>query len=293
MILFNMLKDSDPAMAKEVETRASLIDGDYHISQTKSRRQNIIDFFACYLSGVTYVPLRHDIHPNGLNEIIKIIESNSLEGIQAIWSTSGTTGESKLVCHKRESIEWAVLQSIKNWGYTKDDFVYCSELPNSTAILMLTLPSILVGANRVLKKFNQDDIRKQNFTMIGWVPEVVDMLDDDHSFEGTRVTMGASEIKQRHVDKLNNVDKWWASWSMTEVLMPGMIGVNSLVMKPYDGYEVKLNEKSELLIKGPGLMLGYLGQDRIGEWFNTSDIWEKVDGGYRFVRRTRGTVWHL
>jgi len=46
MILFNMLKDSDPAMAKEVETRASLIDGDYHISQTKSRRQNIIDFFA-------------------------------------------------------------------------------------------------------------------------------------------------------------------------------------------------------------------------------------------------------
>ena len=24
------------------------------------------------------------------------------------------------------------LQSIKNWGYTKDDFVYCSELPNST-----------------------------------------------------------------------------------------------------------------------------------------------------------------
>ena len=37
---------------------------------------------------------------------------------------------------------------------------------------------------------------------------------------------------------------------MTEVLMPGMIGVNSLVMKPYDGYKVKLNEKSELLIKG-------------------------------------------
>ena len=72
--------------------------------------------------------------------------------------------------------------------------------------------------------------------MIGWVPEVVDMLDDDHSFEGTRVTMGASEIKQRHVDKLNNVDKWWASWSMTEVLMPGMICVNSLVMNPYDGY---------------------------------------------------------
>ena len=30
----------------------------------------------------------------------------------------------------------------------------------------------------------------------------------------------------------------------------GMIGVNSLVMKPYDGYKVKLNEKSELLIKG-------------------------------------------
>ena len=37
-------------------------------------------------------------------------------------------------------------------------------------------------------------------------------------------------------------------------------------------------------------MLGYLGQDRIGEWFNTSDIWEEVDGGYRFVRRTRDTV---
>ena len=83
------------------------------------------------------------------------------------------------------------------------------------------------------------------------------------------------------------------SWSMTEVLITGMIGVNSLVMKPYDGYKVKLNEKSELLIKGPGLMLGYLGQDRIGEWFNTSDIWEEVDGGYRFVRRTRDTVWHL
>ena len=40
-------------------------------------------------------------------------------------------------------------------------------------------------------------------------------------------------------------------------------------------------------------MLGYLGQDRIGEWFNTSDIWEEVDGGYRFVRRTRDTVWYL
>ena len=38
-------------------------------------------------------------------------------------------------------------------------------------------------------------------------------------------------------------------------------------MNPYDGYEVKINERSELLIKGPGLMLGYLGKDRIGEWF--------------------------
>ena len=35
-------------------------------------------------------------------------------------------------------------------------------------------------------------------------------------------------------------------------------------------------KKSELLIKAL-LMLGYLGQDRIGEWFNTSDIWEEVD----------------
>jgi long-subunit acyl-CoA synthetase (AMP-forming) len=292
MILFDMLKDSNPAMAKIVEESASLIDGSYYISQTKSRRQNIIDFFACYLSGVTYVPLRHDIHPNGLNEIIKIIESNSLEGIQAIWSTSGTTGESKLVCHKRESIEWAVLQSIKNWGYTKDDFVYCSELPNSTAILMITLPAILVGADYLIKKFNNDDVRKNNFTMIGWIPEIVEMLDDDHSFKGTRVTMGGDVVKQIHVDKLNGVDKWWASWSMTEVLMPGLIGVNNLIMNPYDGYEVKINEKSELLIKGPGLMLGYLGKDRIGEWFNTSDIWEEVDGGYKFIQRAQSKVWH-
>ena len=47
---------------------------------------------------------------------------------------------------KENQLNGAVLQSIKNWGYTKDDFVYCSELPNSTEILMLTLPSILVGA---------------------------------------------------------------------------------------------------------------------------------------------------
>ena len=52
--------------------------------------------------------------------------------------------------------------------------------------------------NRVIKKFNQDDIRKQKFTMIGWIPEIVDMLDDDHSFEGTRVTMGGDV-------RLNNV----------------------------------------------------------------------------------------
>ena len=33
---------------------------------------------------------------------------------------------------KENQLNEVVLQSIKNWGYTKDDFVYCSELPNST-----------------------------------------------------------------------------------------------------------------------------------------------------------------
>ena len=75
-----MLKDSDPTMGKIVEESASLIDGSYYISQTRSRTEKYNKFLSCYLSDTTYVPLRHDISDERLDEVKKTIESNSLKG---------------------------------------------------------------------------------------------------------------------------------------------------------------------------------------------------------------------
>jgi long-subunit acyl-CoA synthetase (AMP-forming) len=294
MILYEILREIHPEISNQIDKRAEQLDGTYLISKSEKRMDYVIDFFACYKTNTTYIPVSFNIEQHHLDEI----ESKTkylTDDIAAVYSTSGTTGKSKFVTHSWSSIEWCVLESIKEWEYTEDDFVYCPELPNAVAPLMITIPSFLSGAKFIIEKWNPSTINKHAFTMIPMTPKMNDMLNGTEDFDGARTTMGSDFVEQQHVDKFKEQggSDWWCSWSMTEVLMPGMTGKNMLIMNPHKNYDVKLNDKSELLVKGPGLMLGYLGEERTSGWFNTKDIWEKVDGGYRFISRGTKVVNHL
>ena len=301
-MLYEMLQNVHPELVDKVDMRYSpfcgqketKLNGTYLISKSEERMDYVIDFFACYKTGTTYIPVSMNITQEHLDEI----ESKAkylTDDIAAVYPTSGTTGKSKLVTHSKESIEQCVLSSLKEWEYTEDDFVYCPELPNAVAPLMITIPSFLSGAKFIIEKWNPSTINKHAFTMIPMTPKMNDMLNGTEDFDGARTTMGSDFVEQQHVDKFKEQggSDWWCSWSMTEVLMPGMTGKNMLIMNPHKNYDVKLSDKSELLVKGPGLMLGYLGEERTSGWFNTKDIWEKVDGGYRFISRGTKVVNHL
>ncbi len=295
-MLYEMLQNVHPELVDKVDMRYSpfcgqketKLNGTYLISKSEERMDYVIDFFACYKTGTTYIPVSMNITQEHLDEI----ESKAkylTDDIAAVYPTSGTTGKSKLVTHSKESIEQCVLSSLKEWEYTEDDFVYCTEIPNSTAPLMMTIPVILSGARFIIEKWNPSEINKNAFTMIPMIPKMNDMLDGTEDFDGAKTTMGADIVEQRHVDKFKEQggSDWWNSYSATEFLMPGMVGKNTLVMNPHKDYEVKLNDNGELLIKGSRVFLGYLGEEKfIKEWYNTGDIFEKVDGGYRFIRRS-------
>lgn len=305
MILYEMLHNVNTEIINHIDKRAEQLGGTYLISKSEERMDYVIDFFACYKTNTTYIPVSSNIEQHHLDEI-EFKSKYLTDDIAAVYSTSGTTGKSKFVTHSRSSIEWCVLESIKEWEYTEDDFVYCTEMPNSTAPLMMTIPAILSGAKFIIEKWNPSTINKHAFTMIPMTPKMNDMLDGTEDFDGARTTMGADIVEQRHVDKFKEQygSDWWNSYSATEFLMPGMVGKNTLVMNPHKDYEVKLNDDGELLIKGPGVFLGYLGEDRFtDEWYNTEDIFEEIEGplirlvrqrgGYRFISRVPKVVNHL
>ena len=85
-----------------------------------------------------------------------------------------------------------------------------------------------------------------------------------------------------------------ASWHCpSDEIRPGSVGLPlpgmSIRIAAADGSELPVGETGEILIKGPGVMKGYLGlsdataEAFVGDWFRTGDTGHSDDDGYLFV----------
>ena len=92
MILYEMLQNVNPEIVNHIDKRAEQLDGTYLISKSEERMDYVFDFFACYKTNTTYIPVSSNIEQHHLHEI----ESKSkylTDDIAAVYSTSGTTGK--------------------------------------------------------------------------------------------------------------------------------------------------------------------------------------------------------
>ena len=69
MILYEMLQNVHPEIADKVDMRQNVfcgqketkLNGTYLISKSEERMDDVIDFFACYKTGTTYIPVSFNI----------------------------------------------------------------------------------------------------------------------------------------------------------------------------------------------------------------------------------------
>ena len=207
---------------------------------------------------------------------------NEVEGeIALVVSTSGSTGDAKLVAHSANSLI-ANARACHKYVGAKIGERWSLLLPTShIAGINVLIRAIELGTTPVGVE------TKADFTAI--VPtQLHRALNGDsvllHHLQGCKqVLVGGAPLngelrKAAENHEIKVVETYGATETCGGVIYDG---------KPLDGVEVKLID-GKVALKGPQLALSYLGQGGIGVdgWFITSDLGEMRDGKLKILGRS-------
>ena len=251
----------------------------------------------------------------------------------AIYYSSGTTGQPKAVVYTHHTLEEAVIREWKNHHQTHGDCFIC--IPplyhvgaklHASGNLLVGAPTVLMTGFNVACFFEILEREKVSiaFLLLPWVQDILECLRegtldlsgrDLHAFR--LLHMGAQLIPPEIIAKLRR--QWPTlsldiSYGLTESGGPGIMDLGSdnidragsvgrpapgweaMITGP-DGSEITDGTPGELLMKGPGMMKGYLdnpeatAQALEGGWLHTGDIARRdSDGFYYIVDRKKDII---
>ncbi|MFM1919918.1 MAG: hypothetical protein RLZZ303_1552 [Candidatus Hydrogenedentota bacterium] len=244
--------------------------------------------------------------------------------------TSGTTGSPKAVCVSHEGEYTCLLGTAASLGFTRDDVMLAAApLFTSIAQALVLGPTLAAGGCLVLQpRFDAlaalEVMAQHRVTLFLGVPTMYHRLAAAaREWSGTEMLRqhwrlgiygGASmpaEVRQAFGEAVGVPLQQCYGLTETRVTAIGRLDASGLRspdgLLPAPGFrfrvvdtdmnDVPRGEKGELILRGPGVMKGYLSNDALnadifrGNWFHTGDVVEHdADGCYYIVARSKDII---
>jgi len=231
-----------------------------------------------------------------LNEIKKLDLENN-----AIFQTSGTTGNPKLVVNDRENFI-ATSDLATNFLDIDRQTVFLNLVPSFTSgFWHIVMPALIFNQSTIIlgqKDTLIEDLDNDCTTTL-MVPGLIQLIkyrniDVDFSRYG-RIGIGSSQVRQSHAEFMfgNGCNELVHLFGSTESGSP-TLGHATKKLEQYSNYlrlneNTKLSDEGELLIKGQSLCRNYKNFDHEGEYYRTGDMWDR-DGDMIVFKGRRNEI---
>jgi feruloyl-CoA synthase len=246
--------------------------------------------------------------------------SRAPDGIGSIFLTSGSTGTPKLVQRSRAAdLHAAMCLRLAGFPIGLGDRHWLSVPYAGAPFLTLLMGSLLARATVVIAPFSRssvdDLLRELRISSSYMVPTMLRLAAEHDGFDGpgwrgVRALMtGGEKLDRATADFL--IERFpgrvYCAYGMTEsprltqatleefLERPGTVGRTipfrrAQIVEAGGSLPVGPDQEGEILVAGPDLFYGYIGQEPAGEWYRTGDVGRIDADGYLYVTGRASSV---
>lgn len=272
-----------------------------------TKQLQMLDIQTVFSDDDTYIPF-HEVY-TGKPENLKLEYEFAGEQIAVIMNTSATTGEFKAVPLRWQQFQAHARASQISLGVTAaDNWLLVLPLYHISG-LMILLRSLYNGTQAtILAGFAEDRVLNliagKSINMLSVVPTMLKRILPRIEQHNLRVVLVGGEFIPRALveQSLEKNIPLYKTFGMTEttsqaatfsaLAQPGKIDAVGL---PLAGLEIDIrnpdeNGIGEVLIKGPMVMNGYIGREKISGYFNTEDVGYRDEDGFLYIVDRRQNI---
>ncbi|MCW2990657.1 MAG: O-succinylbenzoate--CoA ligase [Solirubrobacterales bacterium] len=244
----------------------------------------------------------------------------SPEDTGSIFLTSGSTGVPKLVLRPRGAdLHAAMCMRLSNFPIDPGDRHWLCVPYAGAPFLTLVMGALFARATVVFAPFVREEIdgflAEQRISSAYLVPTMLRLVRehsglDGPGWRGLRALMTGGEKLDLPTAEvlLEQFDgRVYCSYGMTELPRPTEATFEEIAARPgtvgrpipfrrvriteVDGEgDLPVGEEGEVLVTGPDLFTGYLGEEPVGEWYRTGDLGRLDEEGFLYITGRASSV---
>jgi cyclohexanecarboxylate-CoA ligase len=291
--------------------------------QSANRDEVTVLYRACWRLGAVAAPLHHQVGAAERDTMLRALAPKFvIEDLDALpygdpvgepWTdahqraailfTSGTSGAPKGVIHSQRTLAYKALTMARVHDCTRED---CVLMPAPAAHISgllngVTLPGVVPFRTVFMARWDPNDaidlIERERVTFMVGPPTFFVAMMQASGFSRERVasmrliSSGGAGVTTSFVGAATEafgaqVKRTYGSTEAPTIITDGA---------PIGEVELRMNEDGELLVRDPGLALGYLDATQTAEawdadgWFHTGDL-ATIDGSVEIVGRLKDII---
>lgn len=209
--------------------------------------------------------------------------------------TSGSSSRPKICVHSAENYYLSASNSNSCLPFTKNDLWLLSLPLFHVGGLSLLFRTLLAKASLLISSLPLDQVlSKYTPTHISIVPtQLLRLLKKNALLQNFKVILlGGGPIPSSLLQKSSEYQlPTYSTYGLTEMTSQVATGKNNC-LNVIKGTSLKIDQQSQILVKGPTLFLGYLENSRIKPflnsegWFETKDLGRFYEGRLQILGRT-------
>ena len=273
-----------------------------------TRQANVTTIIGRAVEGVESISYQDLIggDPTALTEV-------SPQSVGSILLTSGSTGTPKLVLRSRNAdLHAAMCLRLASFPIGPGDRHWLCVPYAGAPFHSLVMGSLLARATVVFAPFARDCVddflSERDISSVYLVPTMLRLARehgglDGPGWRGLRALMtGGEKLDEQTAEVLLErfEGRVYCAYGMTELPRPTEATFEEIAARPgtvgrtipfrqvriaeiESEEEVAIGDEGEVLVTGPDLFIGYLGQEPVGDWYRTGDLGRLDEEGYLYI----------